>query len=143
MYSFHFLKERQLRFSDPQSPPNSGNEGGLVAVTGATGSGSEGARRGSWIKGKRDHAQREPRGPPDREGCSRPITTPQVNRYRQLSTRLGHCDSPFFDVKSQLHNIPELATQNSNSLYFYIVILFDKFEIDLFVTKFSDKLTYR
>ncbi|TGZ46046.1 Uncharacterized protein DBV15_09725, partial [Temnothorax longispinosus] len=34
----------------------------LVAVTGATGSGSEGACRGSWIKGKRDHAQRESRG---------------------------------------------------------------------------------
>ncbi|KYN13424.1 hypothetical protein ALC57_14437 [Trachymyrmex cornetzi] len=45
-----------------RSPPNAGKEGGLVAVTGATGSGSEGARRGSRIKGKRDHAQREVEG---------------------------------------------------------------------------------
>ncbi|KYN36242.1 hypothetical protein ALC56_09202, partial [Trachymyrmex septentrionalis] len=43
-------------------PPNAGKEGELVAVTGATGSGSEGARRGSRIKGKRDHAQREAEG---------------------------------------------------------------------------------
>lgn len=140
MYSFHFLKERQLRFSDPQSPPNAGNEGGLVAVTGATGSGSEGARRGSRIKGKRDHARRKSRGPPDRNmGCSRPRTTPWVNRYRQLSTRLGHRDPPFFGAKSVT---PKLILQSSNSLYSYIVTLFNKFGIDLFMTKISDILMY-
>jgi len=78
-------------------------------------------------------------------GCSRPISTPWVNRYRQLSTRLGHYDPPFFDTKSQLHKIPvpELISQNSNSLYSYIIISFDKIGIITFVTQIFDSLTYR
>jgi len=73
MYSFHFLEARDsydpltlshpLQISPSLSPWALGTRVDSIAVTGAgAGSGSEGARGGCRIKGKRDHAQGEPRG---------------------------------------------------------------------------------